>query len=423
MFEVKKHKMLIKDFHKIVNNKVVLLNDGDNDVLLTGTNLYANRLLCCIMFEDDEVGFLRYLHVLTTEEQYSEFINKKISFRNIIEINESVFLVDVDYNMKEIDANAVSIEEIPNDFLPLANSFCPDFIFEPSFSYSLSMIGGLADVHKTKAYELSNVSTHFSDFLKSSTTFLNDLEFENNIYVEALEAGSFKINFKIEYTEPHQIGLLNVSKESINDFINNYFRYFFNQLPEEKEDIFKTEIVISEKFKELENELENELEKIYAEKSIIPQEGVEQKLIDLINYSSKELEKIEYNGDFDSLKFQNMTNTGEEIPFGIIDNEFILSVKDKMFDVSKFEAKPVVIFDENPQKYKILIYLFSESGKGNAYYTDENEVISKIIIHATGKSNYDNTIFTKRMDDGKPFEVNGIAKKIDGKLKQITCEL
>jgi hypothetical protein len=95
-----------------------------------------------------------------------------------------------------------------------------------------------------------------------------------------------------------------------------------------------------------------------------------------------------------------------------------------MFDISKFEVKPVIIIDDSPQKYKIQIYLFSiESGKGNAYYTDENEVVSKIIIHATGKSNYDNTIFTRGMDDGKPFEVNGIAKKVDGKLKQITCEL
>jgi hypothetical protein len=420
MFKVEKHKTLIKDFHKIVNNKVVLFNDGDNDVIFTGTNLYANRLLCCIMFEDDEVGFLRYLHVLTTEEQYTEFINKKISFRNILEINESAFLVDVDYNMNEIDANIVSINEIPNDFLPLANSFCPEFIFEPSFSYSLSMIGGLADLHKTKAHELSNVSTHFSDFLKSSTTFLNDLDFENNIYVEALEAGSFKINFKIEYTEPQQIGLLNVSKESINDFINNYFKYFFNQLPEENKDIFKSEIVNSEKFKEL----EEELEKIYEEKSVLPQGGVEQKLIDLLNYSSKELEKIEYNGSFNSLKFQNLTNTGAEIPFGIIDNDFILSVKDKMFDISNFESKPIITFDEIPKNYKIQIYLFSiESGKGNAYYTDENDIITKIIIHATGKSNYDNTIFTRGMDNGKPFEVKGIAKKVDGKLKQITCEL
>ena len=420
MFKVEKHKTLIKDFHEIVSNKVVLFNDGDNDVLFTGTNLYANRLLCCIMFEDDEVGFLRYLHVLTTEVQYSEFLNKKISFRHILEVNESAFLVDVDYNMNEIDTNVVSIDEIPNDFLPLANSFCPEFIFEPSFSYSLSMVGGLADIHKTKASELSNVSTHFSDFLKSSTTFLNDLDFENNIYVEALEAGSFKINFKIEYTEPQQIGILNVSKESINEFINNYFKYFFNQLPVENKDIFKSEVVNSEKFKEL----EVELEKIYGEKSVLPQGGVEQKLIDLLNYSSKKLEKIEYNGSFDSLKFQNITNKGEEIPFGIINNDFILSVKDKMFDINKYEAEPIIIYDETPKLYKIQIYQFSnETGTGKAYYTDKDEVVSKISIHATGKNNYDNTIFTRGMDDGKPFEINGIAKKIDGKLKNITCEL
>lgn len=420
MFKVEKHKILLKDFHKIVCNKVVLFNDGDNDVLFTGTNLYANRLLCCIMFENDEIGFLRYLHVLITEEQYSEFINKKISFRHILDVNESAFLVDVDYNMNEIDTNVVSIDDIPNDFLPLANSFCPEFIFEPSFSYSLSMVGGLADVHKTKASELSNVSTNFSDFLKSSTTFLNDLDFEHNIYVEALEVGSFKINFKIEYKEPQQIGLLNVSKVSINEFINNYFKYFFNQLPTENNNVFRSKIVNSKKFKEL----ETELEKIYEEKSVLPEGGVEQKLIDLLNYSSKKLEKIEYNGSFDSLKFQNLSNTGEEVPFGIINNDFITSVKDKMFDISKFESEPIIIYDKTPQIYKIQIYQFSnETGTGKAYYSDKYEVISKIRINAIGKSNYDNTIFTRGMDDGKPFDVNGIGKKVDGKLKIITCKL
>lgn len=420
MFNVEKHKTLIRDFHKIVSNKIVLYNDGDNDILFTGTNLYANRLLCCIMFENDEVGFLRYIHILTTEEQYSAFINKKISFRNILEINESAFLVDVDYNMNEIDSNVVSISEIPNDFLPLPNSFCPDFIYEPSFSYSLSMIGGLADVHKTKAQDLSNVSTHFSDFLKSSTTFLNDFDFDNNIFVETLATGSFKINFKIEYTEPQQIGLLHISKEKINNYLNKYFKYFFNQLPEENTNVFKNEIVTSEKFKEL----EVELEKIYEDKCVLPQGGIEQKLIDLINYSSKELEKINYDGGFERLKFQNVTNLGEEIPVGIFDFSFIESVKDKMFDVSRFEALPVILFDENPQIYKIQIYNFSTlTGKGSGFYIDKEGSISKIIVHATGKENYDNTIFTKSMDEGKQYEIKGIGKKVDGKLKLVTSEL
>lgn len=420
MFKVVKHKTLIKDFHKIESNKVVLFNDGDNDIIYTGTNSYGNRLLCCIMFEDDEQGFLRYLHVLTSEEQYSNFINKKISYRSVLDEIQTVFLVDFDYNMNEIDNNIVNINEIPNEFLPLSNSFCPDFIYEPTFSYSLSMIGGLADVHKTKAHELSNVSTNFSEFLKSSTSFLNDLDFENNIFVEALEAGSFKINFKIEYSEPKQIGLLNVSKHEINNFLNNYFKYFFNQLPNEKPDVFQNEIVESDKFKELEKELEN----IYSEKCVLPEGGVEQKLIDLLNFSSNKLEKIQYDGSFDSLKFGNVTNLGEEVPFGIFDDSFILSVKEKMYDVNKFDAEPIITIDEKPQSYIIQIYSFSiESGKGSAYYTNNDGAISKIIVHATGRSNYDNTIFTKSMDEGKPYEIKGIGKKVDGKLKQVNCEL
>jgi hypothetical protein len=420
MFKIQKHKTLIKDFHKIVSNRFVLFNDGDNDLIFTGTNLYSNRLLCCIMFEDDEVGFLRYLHVLTTEEQYADFMNKKISFRNILDANESLFLVDVDYSMNEIDSNIVSIDEIPSEFLPLENSFCPDFIYEPTFSYSLSMIGGLADLHKAKAEDLSNVSTHFSDFLKSSTTFLHDFNLGNQIYVEALKAGSFKINFKIEISEPNQIGLLDVSNDKINGFLNSYFKYFFNQLPKEQSNVFKTEVVDSDSFKELENQLEI----IYSERFVLPEGGVEQKLIDLINYSAKQLESIEYDGSFESLKFENVSTLGDEIPFGIIDNDFIDSVKSKLFDVNKYNAEAQILIDENPKNYKVQVYNFSTiSGKGSAFYVDEDGAVSKIIIHAKGRTNYENTAFTKSMDEGKPVEIKGIGKMIDGKLKLITSEI
>ena len=93
MFKIEKHKLLISDLHKVIDNKVILFNDGDNDIIYTGTNIYSNRLLCCIMFEDDDEGFLRYINTLISESQYFDFINKKISFRDILNINKTFFLI------------------------------------------------------------------------------------------------------------------------------------------------------------------------------------------------------------------------------------------------------------------------------------------------------------------------------------------
>ena len=84
MFKVEGHKTLIKDLHKIVNNKLVLYNDGDYDIIYTGTNRFGNRILSCIMFDDDDEGFLRFINAIITEIQYEEFMNKKISLLEIL---------------------------------------------------------------------------------------------------------------------------------------------------------------------------------------------------------------------------------------------------------------------------------------------------------------------------------------------------
>lgn len=47
------------------------------------------------------------------------------------------------------------------------------------------------------------------------------------------------------------------------------------------------------------------------------------------------------------------------------------------------------------------IYLSPISGKGSAYFTDFECVISKVILYARGKEDYKNTSFTKNMDEEK----------------------
>lgn len=416
MFNVNGHKAIIKDLHKIVNNKFVLFNDRSNDILFTGTNIYTNRILACIMFEDDENDFLRYYQVIVTEEQYVGFINKQITLRQILEENENFFLVDYSYSMEQIDYNFVSFNEVPNEFLPLENSFCPYFIQEPSFAYSVSMQGGLSDLHKTKPEDLSIVSNKFSDLLKRATTFLEDLDLTSNVYVEALETGSFKINFRVEINEPEQVGITVIPEEQINAFLNDYFHYFFNELPNEDEDIFQHEVVNSENFKEL----QGKLEAMYDEKFVVPQDGVEQRLIELINYSVDSIKSIEYNDSFHSLKFENITAAGNPIPFAIITEDFIPSIADMVYNVDEFNEEAVIEIDDNPQNYNVRVYNFSTlTGKGSGFFIHPDGRTWKIIIHAIGRHNYEDTIFTKSMDEGQAYLFRGIGTRKNGKLHKV----
>jgi len=281
------------------------------------------------------------------------------------------------------------------------------------------MEGGLADLHMSKAEDLANVGTNFADFLKSATAFFDDINLNSNIYIEAYETGSFKINFKVEIADPTQVNLYEISKEKINNFLNNYFKYFFNDFPNEELNIFQGDTIESLRFKKLETELET----IYSDGFVLPVGGVEQKLIDLINYSVESLKGIEYEESFKTLKFLNVTKYGEEVPFGIIDNNFISMVEEMVFDVNKFVAEPIISIDDIPKIYKVQIYNFSTiTGKGSGFFINDDSSITKVIIHANGKDNYENTVFTKSLHEGKPYEVKGLGTWKDGKLKKLTSQ-
>lgn len=420
MFDISGHKTMIKDLHNVVNNKFVLFNDGENDLIYTGTNPYGNRVLCCIMFDDDEREFLRYSHILTTEVQYNNFINKKISLLEILKENQSFFIVDFNYALKEIDFNIVSIDDIPTDFLPLESSYCPDFIFNPTFNYSVSMQGGIADEHKTTSKSLNSISTSFTEFLKASTEFINDLDLGREVYINALATGSFKVNFNIEIKEPEQISIMELPSSEINQFLNNYFGYVFNNLPSENENIFQTPEVESESFKVL----EHELQQLYDKKSATPQDGVEHKLIDLINYSINNLKDIDYSEGFERLSFMNISTEGDYIPFAMIDNNLISSIQQRLFDTSEFIESNVINKDENQVEYTFQVYQFNiDTGNGRAYYTNPGGSVIKIAVHAKGRNNYQNTGFTKSMDENKPYKFKGIGIYVNSVLKNITINL
>jgi hypothetical protein len=415
MFEVKPYKVIIKDLHKIVSNLSVLFNDGENDIIYTGTNPYSNRVLGVIMFDDDEEGYLRYLHVLTTDKQYYSFIDKTTSLRNIIEENESVFIVDKTYGGEEITANIVPVREIPEDFLPLPNSFCPEFIKEASFAYGASMKGNNSDLHLVTAEDLNEVNSKFSQFIKTATEFVQELDIDRKVFIEALPAGSFQIKFKIEVKK--RSGLFyNLSIDELATFINDYFNYILSKLPKENSDIFKNEEITSKDFLKLEEEMKS----LYEAQLLPPPPDIAQKIVDNIAYSIENLKNINYNGSFNRIEFINYTKAGQELPVALINEEYIPNVERKLFPIEQPTVEDKIEEDEVPQTYTIQVYLLNkESGNGGAYLHTTSS-IEKVLLHLRGRQSYENTVFTKNMDEGKLMEIKAIGKRINGKVKELT---
>jgi hypothetical protein len=407
----------IDGLYDIVANFSSLLNDGHIDLLYTGTNKFSSKVLGSILYEDDEELYLRYIHTLISDETLNDFLNKKITLKEIVTQSEAIFIVDKDYNNNITYYALVPITEIPADFLPLDNSFCPDFIENNSLDYTFSLKGELADLHKAEPLAVSETNTKIYNLLNSATTFLSDLDIEHQIYSEVALAGSFELNFEIDLKEKQN--LFSVSNKDIKEFIFNFFKYIFNKLPDEPVNTLKDADSTSENL----DKITNELKEIYVRRSaFLNEEATEQRTIDLINYTVDSFKDVNYQG-FNKIEVKNRLLNGDKMSVALIDENYYKNVADKVF-IPESENKPdEIIFDEQPVMYKIQVYsLNKESGNGKAYYIFD-EVVNKITFHLKGKDDYHGTVFTKSLDENIQIQIMGVGKRVNNNLKEITIDL
>ena len=146
--------------------------------------------------------------------------------------------------------------------------------------------------------------------------------------MEALAAGSFKINFKIDLQKENNL-FFDLTITQLNNFLNKYFNYILDKLPREQDDVFRQDEVNSESFKQLESDFKDLYEKQHIG---IPQD-LEHKIIDNISYAILPLKEIPYNNSFTRLELSNYSSKLEEIPVAIIDENYIANVTSKVFQV------------------------------------------------------------------------------------------
>jgi len=126
MFEINNNRNVASDLPIITNNFQVLHFD-EFPILFIGENPYGNKILGSLVCEDeDDDNLFRYFQSIVKDEIYFQFIDKKISYLEVLENSSSIFVLDKDINNKIIAIFHISFSEIPKDYLPLPNSFCPD---------------------------------------------------------------------------------------------------------------------------------------------------------------------------------------------------------------------------------------------------------------------------------------------------------
>ena len=124
MFKIDdKYKTATKRF-EITNSSYVLLYADKEPFLFGGKNNDGEFIMASIMEEDDDFT-LRFMYLITTEKEYGDLIDRKITYRQVVENAQAVFILDTDVNKVNAISWEVPLPEIPEDCLPTKDTYLP----------------------------------------------------------------------------------------------------------------------------------------------------------------------------------------------------------------------------------------------------------------------------------------------------------
>lgn len=422
MFEIDKQFRLISSLPVITDNYKTL-HFNEYPILFSGTNKYGNKLIGSLCYVDEVKDNFRYFNIILDDKEFYSFFNGTKSYLDLINSCNELFVIDKDINNEIINTFQVPLSEIPIDYLPLQESFIPSKkSLSKSLSFSFSLKGKLADVHKSLVNDINSVAEKISSFLETSLELLKDFNLYPQVYSQPSQSGSYRLNFDIEF-KSDQSDLFSISNEKVGAFTTSFYEFIANVLPKQRDGYLAANPEELPDFKILKAQLE-ELYSLGIRK--IPS-TVGDKLIESINVTAGRLATVSSlltnNQSFNLIELSNCEPNGHYQPFGLLEKEYFDIIYPKLIEEEVPEA--YIISDETNQDYRILVYSFNvESGKGSArlYYKELDEDYVRIKLNVTkgeGQNNFSQ--FTKSLAEDKVIGVKGIAFRKNGKYIRLDC--
>jgi len=426
MFNINLDNAINSDLPVITDNYQILHFD-EYPILFTGTNKYGNKLLGSFVNEDEDNDLFRYFIIILDNEQFSNYFNKLVSYRDLILSVKEVFVVDRDINDNVVKKYLVPLNSIPQDYLPLSSSFIPDaYTISNALKFSFSLKGKLADLHKGFVNDINNINLKIYNYLQESLNALTMFQVSPKIYSQPSQQGSYRLNFDVEFKHEQQMSLFKIDELKVAEFFNGYLNYIAYSFPNEEDGFLDNEPENSEQFLSLKHNFED----ILLKSNIAPLSTVSDILIDSINSSAERLsdvtEYLKINNSFDSIEVGRVNDNGDFSTIGYLLSDYKDVIQSKLLIEEESLTDDEIISDETPQHYRILVYrINSETGKGGArLYFDETEDYYKILLNIhKNDSDLSNSIFTKSLNENKVVDVNGIGTMINGTYHKLDCYL
>jgi hypothetical protein len=404
------------DLIDIVDNYRILHFD-EFPILYLGTNKFGNKILGSHLDESDEQRKIFCLHTILTNKQYTKFLSGRVSYQSILNESNTTFFVVKDYNSIIQDAFEYSFNLIPNDYIPLEDSFCPSTYRAHSLIFTLSLKGKLADLNKAITEEVSKMQNGFTEFLEGRISALKELNLVPKSILQPYSDGSFRINFELQIQPKAGKPNMFLQNAPISNYISNYIQYLSNDFTSDKDKFKLADTGSSEKLTILGNVLND----IYEKTGVRKLEDITSFLKEDIIKSTSKFEKIseQVGENFESVEIINVSDD-IDYPLAYLDRSFSETFQNAIEEVEvSIEGS---ITDDDYQNYKIYIYhLNTDTRSGNAFIRNvgTEEDMSKPKIKIGGDEGLEQTKFTESLYLNKWIDVRAKAKRIGNRFKQL----
>lgn len=427
MINIKSDIKLIYECFDIKNDYSILHYD-EYPILFCGKNQFNVNIIASLADideedEDEDEEIFTYFYSQVSSQVLYQFLNQKITYLALLKEVERICVVDKDWQGGILNAGISTFDDIPTEYLPLEDAYCPPVKKSFGLDFSISLKGDLARKHQAKNEIVTKVSNGFVKLIDEGIQSIGLRTMKAHYLQKAHTASSFKINILVvPESEPQQNLFQNNSE--VGNYLANYLSYCTEDLLDEIEGLVTDS---GENTDVLNAVLLNQAQNILASNEYnLPRETVAEglkanliKSLETINELSSDI-----GNGFDEIQLIGTGDSNDERIIGIIDKE-----KQGVFDelvAFKDNVTSDVVQDEDFRDYKILIYnLNVDTCNGSAYIKniDDDDVLDKAKIKILAKEDISNTKYTNSLHETKWIDVKAKATKRNGKFTKLFIEL
>jgi len=401
----------------LISKEYKVLHYDEEPILFTGLTAYSYRVLVSLVEEDQDANgdwFARFFYTIIEPAAYADFLNRKITYLRILEEAKNVFVIDNHYKSKLFFAQKVNLTDIPANYLPTAESYCPTSSRKASLKYLVSMKGKLADNFQAVPSEVSTIQEAFSSLLTDSSKAMGSFWKKCEVYQSAYVPSSFQMSFEVVPILPSAQKAMFTNYEKVVEVYNRIINYCLGNLATEVESVFDTSGGVS--YSNSFNELRKNFSDLYTNSSLRVPDDFDESLKKVFHKVLYDLENVTKNigKNYDELNIFNRDATGEDFSLGELSIEDRDNIEDSVLVVESIE-NPVTV-DSDYRDYVIHIYsLNTDSKRGMAIIQSQETLVSKPRIKITSQTSLEGSRFTASMHMGEYITVRAKGRWANGK--------